>query len=69
MAFDLLTRKASKRDWSRESSLVTVPTLPTLANMQKPVTTLVEQAKELDRTVKVRPSDGGATVTVRKKWG
>jgi hypothetical protein len=69
MAFDLLTRKSSKRDWSRESSLVTVPTLPALANMQKPITKIVEQAKELDQTVKVRPSNGGATVTVKRKWG
>jgi hypothetical protein len=69
MAFDLLTRKFSKRDWSRESSLVTIPALPNLANMQKPIAVLITQAKELDKTVRVRPVGRGASVTIQRKWG
>ena len=69
MAFDLLTRKSSKRDWSRESTLTTVPTLPSLANVKAPLANLAKQALELDKSVRVRPAGQGATVTVKRKWG
>jgi hypothetical protein len=68
MAFDLLTQKSSKRDWSRESTLTTVPTLPDVANVA-PAMDLAKRALELDRSVRVRPAGQGATVTVRRKWG
>ena len=69
MAFDLLRRKQTPRDWSRESTLVTAPALPDLPNMQKPIAKFVEQAKEMDKAVTVRPEGRGASVTVQRKWG
>ena len=68
MAFDLLTRKTTSRDWSRDSSLVAVPALPELKNMN-PLADLATRAKELDQGIAVRPSGHGATVVVKRKWG
>ena len=69
MAFDLLTRKSSKRDWSRESSLVTVPKLPEIANVKAPLAELTKQALEVDNSVRVRPTGRGASVAIQRKWG
>ena len=69
MAYDLLTQKSSKRDWSRESTLTTLPTLPNVANVKPPLVDLTKQILELDKSVRVRPAGQGATVAVRRKWG
>jgi len=69
MAFDLLTRKRTPRDWSRETSLVTLPTLPNLAKMTPAIVELATKAKDADDAFQVRPSGRGITATVTRKWG
>lgn len=69
MAFDLLTQKSSKRDWSRESTLTTIPALPTITNVALPVADLTKQALALDSSVRIRPTGQGASVAIQRKWG